>query len=241
MTGVLQVVGMGPGDPELLTLRAARILATAAVVAFFAKRGRPGHARTVASAHLNPAAEELRFEYPYTTEIDVDDPRYEPGIRAFYEAAAGHVAARLDAGRDVALLCEGDPFFYGSAMYVFDRLRTAYPTVVTPGITSMSGCWAQARLPMTHGDDVLTVLPGTLDAEALAARLAGSDAAVIMKVGRNLPKVRAALASAGLADRALYAERGTMPDGRTMPFARMVDDRAPYFSLVLVPGRQRTR
>jgi precorrin-2/cobalt-factor-2 C20-methyltransferase len=190
---------------------------------------------------LNPAAEELRFEYPYTTEIDVDDPRYEPGIRAFYEAAAAVVAARLDAGRDVALLCEGDPFFYGSAMYVFDRLRAAYPTAITPGITSMSGCWAQARLPMTHGDDVLTVLPGTLDAETLAARLAGTDAAVIMKVGRNLPKIRAALRTAGLADRALYAERGTMPDGRMIPFAHMGEDRAPYFSLVLVPGRQRPR
>ena len=241
MTGVLHVVGMGPGDPELLTLRAARLLAAAAVVAFFAKRGRPGHARTIAGAHLNPAAEELRFEYPYTTEIDVDDPRYEPGIRSFYEAAAAIVAGRLDAGQDVALLCEGDPFFYGSAMYVFDRLHPAYPTTVTPGITSMSGCWAQARLPMTHGDDVLTVLPGTLDAETLAARLAGSDAAVIMKVGRNLPKIRAALQSAGLAGRALYAERGTMPDGRTIPFAQMGEDRAPYFSLVLVPGRQRAR
>ena len=241
MTGVLQVVGMGPGDPDLLTLRAARILATAAVVAFFAKRGRPGHARTIAASHLNPAAEELRFEYPYTTEIDVDDPRYEPGIRSFYEAAATIVATRLDTGHDVALLCEGDPFFYGSAMYVFDRLRATYPTVVTPGITSMSGCWAQARLPMTHGDDVLTVMPGTLDADALAARLAGSDAAVIMKVGRNLPKIRTALQSAGLAERALYVERGTMPDGRMMPFAELTEDRAPYFSLVLVPGRQRAR
>lgn len=241
MTGTLHVVGMGPGDPDLLTLRAARLLATATAVAFFAKRGRPGHARTIAGTHLNPAAEELRFEYPYTTEIDVDDPRYEPGIRAFYEAAAAIVAARLDAGQDVALLCEGDPFFYGSAMYVFDRLRAVYPTAVTPGITSMSGCWAQARLPMTHGDDVLTVLPGTLDAETLAARLAGTDAAVIMKVGRNLPKIRAALRSAGLADRALYAERGTMPDGRMIPFAHMGEDRAPYFSLVLVPGRQRAR
>ncbi len=240
-TGTLQVVGMGPGNPDLVTLRAARILATAKTVAFFAKRGRPGHARTIAATHLNPAAEELRFEYPYTTEIDVDDPRYEPGIRTFYETAAGIVAARLDAGQDVALLCEGDPFFYGSAMYVFDRLRATYATAVTPGITSMSGCWAQARLPMTHGDDVLTVLPGTLDSESLAARLASSDAAVIMKVGRNLPKIRAALQSAGLTDRAVYVERGTMQDGRMMPLASFAEDRAPYFSLVLVPGRQRAR
>ena len=239
--GTLHVVGMGPGDPELLTLRAARVLATAAVVAFFAKRGRPGHARTIAGAHLNPAAEELRFEYPYTTEIDVDDPRYEPGIRAFYESAAAIVAARLDAGQDVALLCEGDPFFYGSAMYLFDRLAAQHSTAVIPGITAMSGCWTQAGLPMTHGDDVLTVLPGTMEADALAARLAGTDAAVIMKVGRNLPKIRGALDRAGLTGRAVYVERGTMAGTRHVPVADLPDSPAPYFSLVLVPGRQRPR
>ena len=141
----------------------------------------------------------------------------------------------------MALLCEGDPFFYGSAMYLFDRLRTTHPTDITPGITAMSGCWAQARLPMTHGDDVLAVLPGTLDAATLTERLGTSDAAVIMKVGRNMPKIRAALHTTGRADRALYVERGTMPDGRMLPLAALGDERAPYFSLVLVPGRQRPR
>ena len=241
MTGTLHIVGMGPGDPELLTLKAARILGAAPVVAFFAKRGRVGHARTIAAPHLCPGVDEMRFEYPYTTEIDVDDPLYDPGIRAFYEASAAAIAARLHAGQHVALLCEGDPFFYGSAMYLFDRLHPAHPVEIVPGVTAMSGCWSQARLPMTHGDDVLTVLPGTLDAPALTARLAGGDATVIMKVGRNLPKIRTALQSAGLAERALYVERGTMPDGRMMPLAELTEDRAPYFSLVLVPGRQRAR
>ena len=241
MTGVLHVVGTGPGDPELLTLKAARILAAASVIAFFAKRGRPGHARSIAAPHLNPTAQELRLEYPFTTEIDIGDPRYEPSMHAFYDDCTGRIAARLDAGQDVALLCEGDPFFYGSAMYLFDRLHATYPTEITPGITSMSGCAAQARLPMTHGDDMLSVLPGTLDPARLTARLAASDAAVIMKVGRNLPKIRVALQTAGLADRALYVERGTMADGRMMPLAELPDERAPYFSLVLVPGRQRAR
>ena len=241
MKGTLHCVGMGPGDPELLTLRAARILATATVVAFFAKRGRPGHARPLAGPHLNPAAEELRFEYPYTTEIPADDPRYERAMRAFYEACADAAGARLAAGLDVALLCEGDPFFYGSAMYVFDRLAAAYPCEVVPGVTGMSGCWAQARLPMTHGDDVLTVLPGTLDEASLAQRLAASDAAVIMKVGRNMPKIRAALGQAGLADRAVYVERGTMAGTRVLGLAELPDGPAPYFSLVLVAGRQRAR
>ena len=241
MTGTLHCVGMGPGDPELLTLKAVRLLATSAVVAFFAKRGRSGHARSIAGAHVNPDAEELRFEYPFTTEVHVGDPRYEPGMSAFYEAAAGALADRLAAGSDVALLCEGDPFFYGSAMHLFDRLAAAFPSDVTPGVTGMSGCWAQARMPMTHGDDILTVLPGTMDQADLAARLAGSDASVIMKVGRNLPKIRAALEQAGLADRARYVERGTMTGTRTVRLADLADAQAPYFSLVLVPGRQRPR
>jgi len=239
--GTLHCVGMGPGDPELLTLKAVRLLATSPVIAFFAKRGRPGHARSIAGAHINPAAEQLRFEYPFTTEMHVGDPRYEPGMRAFYEASATTLGERLAAGSDVALLCEGDPFFYGSAMYLFDRLAAEFPSEITPGITGMSGCWAQARLPMTHGDDILTVLPGTLDQASLAARLAASDASVIMKVGRNLGKIRAALGQAGLTDRALYVERGTMPGTRTVKLADMPDDPAPYFSLVLVAGRQRPR
>ncbi len=239
--GTLHIVGMGPGDPELLTLKAARVLGVAPVAAYFAKRGRVGHARTIAAGYLHPEVEELRFEYPYTTEIDVDDPRYAEGIRAFYEVSATVIAERLHAGQDVALLCEGDPFFYGSAMYLFDRLAPGYPTEVVPGITAMSGCWAQARTPMTHGDDVLQVLPGTMEASALAARLAGGDAAVIMKVGRNMPKIRAALAHAQLLDRAILVERGTMAGTRTARLADHPDGPAPYFSLVLVPGRQRAR
>jgi precorrin-2/cobalt-factor-2 C20-methyltransferase len=239
--GTLHCVGMGPGDPELLTLKAVRLLGSAGIIAFFAKRGRIGHARRIAGPHLNPRAEELRFDYPYTTEIQVEDPRYEPSLRGCYEAAAAILAERLQAGHDVVLLCEGDPFFYGSAMYLFDRLSARFPSDITPGITGMSGCWAQARLPMTHGDDVLTVLPGTLDQASLTTRLAASDAAVIMKIGSNLPKIRAALRDAQLEDRALYVERGTMGGSRMVKMAELGDAPAPYFSLVLVAGRQRKR
>jgi precorrin-2/cobalt-factor-2 C20-methyltransferase len=239
--GTLYTIGVGPGDPELMTLKAARIIATVPVVAFFSKRGRPGHARGVAAAHFTERTEELRFEYPFTTEVEVDDPRYPAEIREFYEATAHALAVRLDAGQDVALLCEGDPFFYGSSMYLFDRLAGAYPTEIVPGVTGMSGCWARARLPMTHGDDVMMVLPGTLHADVLAQRLGRCDAAVILKLGRNLPKIRATLAHAGLTARALYVERGTMQHERIVPLAEFNEDRAPYFSLVLIPGRQRPR
>ena len=239
--GTLYTVGLGPGDPELMTLKAARIIATAPVVAFFAKRGRAGLARTLAEGRIGAHAEELRLDYPFTTEVAVDDPRYAAEIGAFYEAAAACIAARLDAGRDVALLCEGDPYFYGSSLAMLDRLARHYPSEVVPGVTGMSGCWTRAGVPMTHGDDVLAVLPGTLDEDRLLAGFARADALVIMKIGRHLPKVIAALRRAGLAERAIYVERGTMASERIMPLLAMEGQSAPYFSLVLVPGRRRAR
>ena len=239
--GALRVVGVGPGDPELMTLKAARILARADVVAFFAKRGRPGNARRVVEGALNPAAEQLRLEYPFTTEVALDDPRYLAEMGDFYESCAALLSDRLDRGCEVALLSDGDPFFYGSSMYLFDRLAPAHRNEVVPGVTGMSGCWAQARLPICHGDDVLTVLPGTLEEDALIERLRSADAAVIMKVGRNLAKIRRALEAAGLLARAVFVERGTMGDERITPLVELADEKAPYFSLVLVPGRQRAR
>jgi precorrin-2/cobalt-factor-2 C20-methyltransferase len=126
-------------------------------------------------------------------------------------------------------------------MVLFDRLGRDYATEAVPGVTGMSGCWTRAGLPMLHGDDVLSVLPGTLSEAELARHLAMCDAAVIMKVGRNLPKIRAALATAGLLDRALYVERGTMPGERICRLSTRGQEAAPYFSLILVPGRQRPR
>lgn len=239
-SGTLYVVGAGPGDPELLTLKAVRIIGAAPAVAFFAKRGCPSHARTIAGAHVRPEAEELRFEYPFTTEISLHDIRYRTEIDRFYEGVAHMLATRLDEGQDVALLCEGDPFFYGSSMHVFERLSPAQRCEIVPGVTAMSGCWSKAHLAMVEGDSVLTVLPGTLDAQCLVERLAECDAAVIMKVGRNLAKIRAALVDAGRAEHAVYVERGTLPEERVLPLSEVTGP-APYFSLVLVPGRERWR
>ncbi len=241
MTGTLYTIGMGPGDPELVTLKAARILAMVPVVAFFAKRGRVGHARSIAASLIGAGAAELRFEYPYTTEIGHDEPQYRVAMDCFYGKSAEAVAAALDGGDDVALLCEGDPFFYGSAMYLFDRLARAYRSETVPGVAGMSGCWSRAGLPMAHGDDVLSILPGTLDEADLVARLSGAHAAVIMKVGRNLEKIRRALERASLIDRAVYVERGTMSGERIVPLRDLATPTAPYFSMILVPGRQGVR
>jgi len=242
-SGTLHVVGMGPGAPDLVTLRAARVLGSALCHAFFAKRGRAGQAATIAAPHLRAGSEPLRFDYPFTTELPPHDPAYRAAMAAFYEHAAGRIAARLEAGQDVALLCEGDPFFYGSAMHVFDHLAGRCRIEVVPGLPGMCAAWAAAGLPVAHGDDVLCVLPGTLDAVALTARLRAADAAVIMKVGGNLPKIRAALGEAGRSADAVYVERATMAEERIMRLADLPDDArpAPYFALVLVAGRRRAR
>lgn len=240
-TPTLHIVGVGPGDPELLTLKAARIISGAAVVAYFRKPGREGHAFCVARPLFAPDAEMLAFEFPFTTEIELKNPRYPMEMTAFYDRCADRLGGCLKAGHDVALLCEGDPFFYGSAMYLYDRMRAEHPTEIVPGITGMSGCWSRAGVPMLHGDDVLSVLPGTLDEHTLAARLLACDAAVIMKLGRNLPKVRAALCQAGRFERAIYVERGTMAGEKIFPLSEITAETVPYFAIVLVPGRQGSR
>jgi precorrin-2/cobalt-factor-2 C20-methyltransferase len=235
-TGRLLGIGVGPGDPELLTLKAARLLREAPVVAYFAKAGQAGRAHATIAALLRPDVVLLPLLYPVTTEIPHHHPDYRARIEAFFDEAAAQVAAHLDSGRDVAVTSEGDPLFYGSYMHLHARLATRYAAEVVPGVTGMSACWSMAGAPIAQGEDVLSVLPGTLDEAELARRLRDANAAVIMKVGRNLPKIRRALAQAGLLDRAIYAERATMPEGHAMPLAARDDAPAPYFSIVLVPG-----
>jgi len=234
--GTLYGVGTGPGDPELLTLRALRVVRDADVIAHFCKRGRAGNARTIVAAHWPEGVMELPLAYPVTTEMDRRAADYRDAIGRFFDESAAAIAAHLDAGRDVAVLSEGDPFFYGSYMHIHVRLAPRYRTEVVAGVTSISGSWSQAGLPLMQGDDVFTVLPGTLEPDALTRKLAESDSAAIMKVGRNLPKIRAALEAAGKLDGAIYVERGTMAEARIVPLAERDDAPAPYFSLVLVPG-----
>jgi precorrin-2/cobalt-factor-2 C20-methyltransferase len=234
--GTLIGVGVGPGDPELMTLKAARIVGSARIIAHFAKAGNSSHARRIVAAHVGPDTIELPLLYPVTTESPVHGESYREQMAAFYAESAARVAQHLDAGCDVVVLSEGDPLFYGSYMHLHIRLAPHYRTQIVPGVTGMAGCWSSAATPIAQGDDVLSVLPGTLPEDQLAGRIAQADALVIMKVGRNLPKIRRALATAGRLDRAVYVERGTMTGGVTMPLTERPDDRAPYFSIILVPG-----
>lgn len=236
--GKLWGVGTGPGDPELMTLKAVRALGEADVVAFFCKKGSTGNGRGIVAAHLRPDVTELPLVYPVTVEKHRKSDEYGTEIAAFFDRSAAEIAAHLEAGRSVAVLSEGDPLLYGSYMHLHVRLAQRFETEVVAGVTAMSGCWSMAGLPLVQGDDILSVLPGTLDESELAARLAGTDGAVIMKVGRNLPKIRRALESTGKLAGAVYVERGTMANGFAMPLIERGEEPAPYFSIVLVPGWQ---
>ncbi len=240
MTGRLIGVGVGPGDPELLTLKALEALRCADVVAYFAKTGNASNARTIVADHLK-GTEELPLLYPVTTEIPKEAAAYRDAIGDFYDVSAAAVASYLDDGRTVAVLSEGDPLFYGSYMHLHVRLSSRYETEVIAGVTAMSGCWSSASTPMTQGDDVFTVLPGTLPEVELERRLADADAAVVMKIGRHLPKIRRALDRADSLDRAIYMERGTMANAAVMKLTDKLDTAAPYFAIVLVPGWEERR
>ncbi|MGV3552897.1 precorrin-2 C(20)-methyltransferase [Rhizobium sp.] len=234
--GRLIGVGTGPGDPELLTVKAVKAIGSADVLAWFAKEGRRGNGRGIVEGMVGESVIELPLYYPVTTEIHRAKPEYVGQVTGFYEASCKAIAEHLDAGRTVVVLSEGDPLFYGSYMHLHVRLAKHYQAEVIPGVTAMSGCWSQAGVPIVQGDDVLSVLPGTMDEDQLVRRLNDTEAAVIMKVGRNLPKIRRALAEAGRIKDAIYVERGTMTNTQMTPLATKPDDEAPYFSIVLVPG-----
>jgi precorrin-2/cobalt-factor-2 C20-methyltransferase len=236
VSGRLIGIGVGPGDPELMTLKAMRALQEADLVVHFAKNGSQSHARAIAASHLKAGVEELPLFYPLTTEVPRQASAYRDALRAFYDAAAATLAVQLDAGRAVAVICEGDPLFYGSYMHLHVRLSPRYPTQVIAGVTGMSGCWSAVGAPIAQGDDVFMVLPATLPELELERRLKDADAAVVMKLGRNLPKIRRTLARTGRLERAIYVERGSTQAAVMMRLADKPDDTAPYFAIVLVPG-----
>ncbi|MBV9830579.1 MAG: precorrin-2 C(20)-methyltransferase [Marmoricola sp.] len=237
MSGRFHGVGVGPGDPELITLKAARIIEAADVVAYHAGVGKESNARRIAADLIPEAAVEEVLRYPVTTGTTDHAGGYAGAMAEFYEESAARLAAHLDAGRDVVLLAEGDPLFYGSFMYMHDRLADRYQTEIVPGVPAFAAATSTAATPLVRQTGVLSVLPGTLPAPELARRLADTDAAVIMKLGkRTFPAVRDALEQAGRLDGAVYVERASMPEERWLPVGEVDSTEVPYFSLIVVPG-----
>lgn len=237
--GTIYGLGLGPGAADLMTVRADRLLRQARHVAYFRKKGRKGQARGIVEGLLRADAVELPMEYPVTTEIPVTDPRYNRMLADFYEDCTARLGAITGGGEDVVVLCEGDPFFYGSFMHLHARLSDHMPVEVVPAITGMSAAWTATGTPITWGDDVLTVAMGTLPEAELARRMADTDALVVMKIGRNLAKVRRTLRTAGRHDDAWLVEHAAMPDQIVRPLAEVAEDAAPYFSIVIIHGRGR--
>lgn len=225
MNGTLFGIGVGPGDPELMTLKAHRLISTTGVVAYPAPEGGESFARAIAASSIAPDAVEIPMYVPMV-------PARFPA-QGVYEAASERIAAHLDAGRDVAVLCEGDPFFYGSFMYLFSRLAELFPVEVVPGVSSLGACAAALAQPLTARNDVLTVIPGPLPDEEIARRVEAAEAVAIMKVGRHLGRLRRLIDRMGLLGQAGYVERASLPEGRAAPLAD-APERAPYFSMILI-------
>jgi precorrin-2 C20-methyltransferase/precorrin-3B C17-methyltransferase len=234
--GRLWGIGVGPGDPELVTVKAARLIGAADVVAYHSARHGRSIARRVAEPYLRGDQIEEPLIYPVTTETTDHPGGYRGALEDFYRECAARLAAHLDAGRDVAVLGEGDPFFYGSYMHMHKRLAHRYRTEVVPGVTSVSAASAALGRPLVEAEEVLTVLPGTLDADTLAERLDATDSAAVLKLGRTFTTVRDALDRAGRLDDAWYVERATTDGERTLPLRDVDPESVPYFSLALLPS-----
>ncbi|MCW0212648.1 MAG: precorrin-2 C(20)-methyltransferase [Pseudonocardia sp.] len=235
-TGTLYGVGLGPGDPELVTIKAARLIRAADVIAYHSARHGRSIARRIAEPYLRGDQVEEALVYPVTTETTEHPGGYQGAIDEFYAEAAERLAQHLAAGRDVVLLAEGDPLFYGSYMHMHKRLAGRFRAEVVPGVTSVSAAAAALGKPLVERDEVLTILPGTLPREELARRLAATDSAAVMKLGRTFGNVRGAFADAGRLDDAWFVERATMDGQRTGRLADVDPDSVPYFSLAVLPG-----
>ncbi len=236
-SGRLFGVGVGPGDPELITVKAQRVIREAQVIAYPCARHGQSNARSIVCAELIHGQIELPMMYPVTTEQTDHPGGYEAALSQFYDEMAEQIADHLADGRDVAVLCEGDPFFYGSYMYLHDRLAHRFSTQVIPGVASIMGAAAQLGTPLVRRDAEFTVLPGTLSEDVLIAKLSRQGAFAIMKLGRNFAKVKRAIDAAGLADRALFIERATMAAERIIPLGEVDPLHVPYFSLILIADR----
>ncbi len=232
MTGCLYGLGLGPGDPELLTLKALRFIRAAAVVAYPAPENGKSFARSIVAQWLTPGQREIAIRFPM---------RPGPPPAAIYDAAAAQLAAILAAGADIAYLCQGDPLFYGSFAGILERLAGSCRIAVVPGVSSLTACAAAADTALVQRDAVLSVVPASLPEDQLSRQLAaaadGGGGAAVIKLGRHFAKLRRVLARLRLLDRAIYVERASLPNQRVAPLAAVDPASVPYFATAVVPGR----
>ena len=237
--GKIYGVGVGPGAVDLLSVRADKLVREAKYIAFFRKAGRAGHARQIASTLLSKDVIELAMEYPITTEIPLSDQRYSEVLSDFYKKYSNKILSLSQTGIDLVILCEGDPFFYGSFMHIYSRVKDKCPVEVVPAITGMSAAWTATDIPITWGDDILTVLMGTLDKTTLENQLQNTNAAIIMKIGRNMPKIKKVLERTGRFYDAFIVEYAAMDKQTVQRLSDYNTENAPYFSIIILHGQGR--
>ncbi|WFE89370.1 precorrin-2 C(20)-methyltransferase [Roseibium porphyridii] len=226
MSGKLFGVGLGPGDPELMTLKAHRLITSAKVVAYPAPDSGTSFARSIADGLIGNEAREI----PIIVPMRVD--RFP--AKEIYDKASADIAEVLESGLDVVTLCEGDPFFFGSFMYLFERLADRFEVEIVPGVTSLTTCAAQLGRPLTSRNDVLTIIPGPLPDNEIRRKVEEAQAVAIMKVGRHLARLKALLSEMGLLDRAGYVERASLPEQKVHRLVDLEAETAPYFSMILI-------
>lgn len=227
--GRLYGLGVGPGDPELLTLKALRLLRAVPVVAYPAPEHGESFTRSIVTAWIEGHQREIAIRFPM---------RPGPPPVEIYDTAATELAAELETGRDVALLCQGDPLFYGSFINIFTRLAGRFRIEIVPGVSSLTACAGAAAMPLVSADQTLVVIPATLEEDQIAARLAACETAAIIKLGRQAAKVRRVLGRLGLLAGAVYVEHATLPTQLVSPLDLIEPDRAPYFSMALIAKRR---
>lgn len=231
--GKLWGLGVGPGDPDLITLKALKVLQQADIVAYPAPKNGDSFARSIVAPHLQSNQTEYAIRVPMVMER-------QPAQDA-YDKASEDLKVFLKQGKSVVVLCEGDPFFFGSFMYIYQRLVNEYEVGVIPGVSSIMACAAEAGMPLAERADIITILPGSLSEEELTQKIENSNTIIIMKVGKNLSKIRTVVQQMGLNFSAIYVERATLPEQRIIPFEELNDESAPYFSMVLIQNNKATK
>ncbi len=226
-------IGVGPGDPELVTIKAKRLIGEADLIAYPAPETGESFARSIVRSYLPQDVEE------YAIRMNIGDGSYPK--EEIYDKAAAFLEKEANRGRAIAILCEGDPFFYGSFLYLFQRLSSRCTVEVVPGVSSLMACAAALGQPLASRNHILTIIPAPLSEQKLRERLKNCENAAIMKLGRHLAKVRRILASLNLEDRALYIERATLPEQKIMPLHALKEEEVPYFSMILVQSGQEER
>lgn len=237
--GIIYGVGVGPGDPELISLKAYNLLKKAKHIAYFKKKDKEGISYKIVKEYLRKDVLEIKMNYPITTEISFLSSQYKKTLSQFYDNCCNEILTISNQNKDLVIICEGDPFFYGSFMHIYTRLLNKNIIKVIPGITGMSAAWTASKSPITWGDDVLTVIMGTMTENEIVKRIKKNDAIVIMKIGKNYEKICKVLKSLNLFNDAFLVENASMSNERVRKLTDVHELTLPYFSIILLHGTGR--